>query len=197
MAKVVAVNAPVSLLFVDDEPTVLTAVKRLLADMPCELLTAASGEQALEVLRKRPIDVLVSDVDMPVMSGLQLVARVRRDFPSTLRMLLTATPTQERVLQAINEGEVSRFFVKPFDAKMFRESVRALAGRIEHERRARTEGASQQRRDALLSWACERYPGLLDIARTGDDAIALDLERAKVELTRLRALGTSAPEKTE
>lgn len=169
-------TAPLTLLFVDDEPIMLSTVRRVLDDAPFEVLTAADGEAALAVLRARQIDVLISDVDMPGMSGLELVARARREFPSTLRMLLTAFPSQDRVMRAINEGEVSRFFVKPFDGDQFRESLESLADRIARERRSRVEGAHQQRRRALIDWAKERYPGVADVVRGDDGAVRIDLD---------------------
>lgn len=169
-------TAPLTLLFVDDEPIMLTTVRRVLDEAPFEVLTADSGDAALGILRTRQIDVLISDVDMPGMSGLELVAVARREFPGTLRMLLTAFPSQERVMQAINDGEVARFFVKPFDGDGFRESIDALAHRIARERRDRTEGAHAQRRHALVTWASERFPGVVDIARHEDGTVKIDLE---------------------
>ncbi len=168
-----------TLLFVDDEPTLLKTVRRVLDETPFEVLTADGGEAALAVLRERPIDVLISDLDMPGMTGLELVARARVEFPATLRMLLTASPSQERVMRAINEGEVSRFFVKPFDADQFREAIEALAGRIERQRRERVEGAHEARRRALVGWAEERFPGVTRVARTPDGALALELENTE------------------
>jgi response regulator RpfG family c-di-GMP phosphodiesterase len=170
------VTEPLTLLFVDDEPIMLSAVRRLLDEAPFEVLTADCADAALAILRKRPIDVLISDVDMPGLSGLELIAIARHEFPSTLRMLLTAFPSQDRVMRAINEGEVARFFVKPFDSDEFREAIDALAHRIERERRDRTEGAHQERRKALIAWANERFPGVVEIARHDDGAVRIDLE---------------------
>lgn len=172
-------TAQPTLLFVDDEPTLLKTVRRVLDETPFEVLTADGGEAALLVLRERPIDVLISDLDMPGMSGLELVARARIEFPATLRMLLTASPSQERVMRAINEGEVSRFFVKPFDADQFREAMEALAGRIERQRRDRIEGAHEERRRALIAWAEERFPGVTRVPRALDGGIVLDLEHSE------------------
>lgn len=167
-------SAPFTLLFVDDEPSMLTGVKRLLASTSFVVLTAHDAGAAIEILRAQPVDVLVSDLDMPGMNGLELVALARREFPTTLRMLLTATPSQERVLRAVNEGEVARFFVKPFDAAGFRDAMLALASRIEVERRARDEGAQQQRGEALAKWAHERFPDLTRIRRGSDGVTVVD-----------------------
>lgn len=163
-------SAPIALLFVDDEPSMLSGVRRLLSDSPFDVITAPDAATAIEILRARAVDVLVSDLDMPGMNGLELVALARREFPTTLRMLLTATPSQERVMRAVNEGEVARFFVKPFDPMVFRDAMITLASRIEMERRVRAEAAEQERGEALVRWAEARYPHLRRIRRdeTGD-----------------------------
>lgn len=178
---------PVTLLFVDDEPSVLTAIRRVLSRSTFEVLTETDPRKVIERLGREPIDVLVSDVDMPGMNGFELVARAREAFPSVLRVLLTATSTEERVLRAINEGEVCRFFVKPFDPASFSAALAALASRIERDRRARIEDASTERRLALEAWASERHPKLLEIARTDDGAIVVDVASARDCLDRCRA----------
>lgn len=159
-------SAPLTLLFVDDEPSMLSGAKRLLSGSTFVVLTADDAASAIEILRTTPVDVLVTDLDMPGMNGLELVALARREFPTTLRMLLTATPSQERVLRALNEGEVARFFVKPFDPIGFRDTMLALASRIELGRRARAEAAQQQRSEALVAWANARFPQIERLRHT-------------------------------
>jgi CheY-like chemotaxis protein len=178
---------PVTLLFVDDEPSILTAIRRVLSRTNFEVLTETDPFKALERLRREPVDVLVSDVDMPGMDGFALVARARQEFPSILRVLLTATSTEERVLRAINEGEVCRFFVKPFDTASFSAAIAALADRIDRDRRARVEDASTERRAAIEAWATTRHPKLLDLTRTDDGAIVVDVASARDCLDRYRA----------
>src|SRR5438552_10334436 len=85
----------VSVLFVDDEPAMLRAIERTLREAPFEVLTAGSGAVALSILATRMVDVLVSDIDMPEMNGIELVRRVRRKHPATLRMLLTGAATTD------------------------------------------------------------------------------------------------------
>jgi DNA-binding NtrC family response regulator len=100
-------------LFVDDDPSVTDAMRRSLRDEPYQVATAGSGDEALAVLRKGPVDVIVSDEMMPGMSGSDLLALVRRDYPGTARMILTGQATLDAAIRAINEGEVYRFFTKP------------------------------------------------------------------------------------
>jgi DNA-binding NtrC family response regulator len=67
----------------------------------------------LVYLRAKTVDVVVADHDMPVMRGTTFLAKVRQEFPDTIRMMLTGKPTLEVAIQAINEGAIHRFFTKP------------------------------------------------------------------------------------
>lgn len=178
-------TTPLKLLFVDDEPSMLSGVRRLLSDTAFVVLTSEDAASAIEILRAEPIDVLVTDLDMPGMNGLELVALARREFPTALRMLLTASPSQDRVMRAVNEGEVARFFVKPFDPAGFRETMLALAGRIELARRVRAEAAQQQRSQALVRWTNERFPYIEHVRRTTDGEAVVDERDVQALLERL------------
>ncbi|KVU08549.1 two-component system response regulator [Burkholderia ubonensis] len=106
--------APVILL-VDDEPAVLSALKRLLRPARHEVLTADGGEAALELLASTEVDLIVSDMRMPHMSGAAFLARARDLQPDTMRILLTGYSEIDSVVQAINEGGIYRYLNKPWD----------------------------------------------------------------------------------
>ena len=174
-------DAAVTVLFVDDEPAVIRAISRTVgARTGFRVLTAASGEEALEILRACSVDVLCSDIDMPEMTGLELVRITRREFPTTLRILLTGAGTMERALDAINEGEVSRFFAKPFDADKFVRALSDLGERIVALRAERHAEAQRERCDALFQWAEKRYPGSLEFARNAKGEVVIDLVRLRI-----------------
>jgi CheY-like chemotaxis protein len=173
-----------TLLFVDDEPAVIRAISRLLATRTgFRMLTAASGEEALDLLRTHNVDVLVSDIDMPKMNGLELVRRARQEFPSTLRILLTGAATMARAVDAINEGEVVRFFAKPFDAATFIRALDDLGARILKLRRERHVDAKRERCDEFFRWVEERYPGTLAFERGDDGATLIDAARLEPYLS--------------
>jgi len=100
-------------LFVDDEPNVTAALKRALREQPFEVLTASSAKEALQVLASQPVDVVVSDEQMPGMSGADFLAKVCNRYPDTIRMILTGHASLESAVRAINLGEIYRFFTKP------------------------------------------------------------------------------------
>ncbi len=103
-----------TILLVDDEPSITESLKRALRREPYEFLTAQSAEQALEVLKERPVDAVIADEHMPGMTGSQLISLVRKKYPDTLRIILTGHPELDSCIRAINQGEVYRFFTKPF-----------------------------------------------------------------------------------
>jgi DNA-binding NtrC family response regulator len=102
-----------TVLLVDDEPKVLSALKRLLRDEPYEVLTAGNAEEAAGVLGRAPVDLIVCDEEMPGMPGSEFLAKVARDYPDTVRIMLTGHPTLPAALRAVNEGRVYQFFTKP------------------------------------------------------------------------------------
>jgi DNA-binding NtrC family response regulator len=104
---------PNTVLLVDDEPMVYQAMRRALHREPYELLYAESGQQALDVLSEKPVDVVVVDENMPNMKGTALLARIRQQWPDVVRMMLTGDARLETVVAAVNRGEIFRFFVKP------------------------------------------------------------------------------------
>jgi DNA-binding NtrC family response regulator len=103
-----------TVLFVDDELPVLEALRRALRREPFELLTAHSGKQALEILAKQAVDLVVADESMPEMTGSELLAEVRRKYPDVIRITLTGQASLEAAITARHEGQIYRFLTKPF-----------------------------------------------------------------------------------
>jgi YesN/AraC family two-component response regulator len=151
-----------TILFIDDEQAVLRSIARILARSEFDVMTTSRPEEAFEHLSRNRIDVVVSDIDMPEMNGLDLLERVRTQHPRVLRMLLTGSATVDRALRAINEGEVVRFFRKPFDVELFRRSMEALVQRIESLRAQDAEEERRRRALALQAWVTKRFPDLLE-----------------------------------
>jgi CheY-like chemotaxis protein len=101
------------ILLVDDEPNVLESIQRQLRNR-FEVKTAQSGEEALEVLKTDgPFTLIVSDMRMPGMDGVQLLSRVKDMYPDTVRIMLTGNADQETAVAAANNGQIFRFLNKP------------------------------------------------------------------------------------
>lgn len=100
-------------LFVDDEPFLLQSFQRELG-FAYEIQTATSGLDALNRLRMNSsIAVVVADYRMPQMNGIQFLALVREEFPNVVRVMLTGNADLPTAIQAVNEGQVFRFLLKP------------------------------------------------------------------------------------
>jgi len=163
-------------LLVDDEPNVLEGLQRALRNEPYEILTAQSGDEALALLAETDVDVVVSDQEMSGMNGTQLLGRIRRDYPNTIRYILTGRATLDVAISAINEGAISRFFTKPCNnidlAVMIREALRHKELMAEAWRLLR----KVKRQDAILEFLERESPGITHVSRDLDGAILLDEE---------------------
>lgn len=163
----------VNVLFVDDDPLVLRAVARAASDCVA-VTTAASAGEALLVLRDTPVDIVVSDLELPDFDGIELLSRVRREHPRTIRMMLTGSPTLDRAISAINEGELHRFFVKPLDLDVFARVVGGLGDRIAASRLASANEGREARRKEFFEWVhADGRP--LALTRSGNGEVVLDV----------------------
>ncbi|GAB1393297.1 hypothetical protein MASR1M60_14600 [Rhodocyclaceae bacterium] len=104
-----------SLLLVDDEPSILASLRRLLRREGYTIYTAEGGEAGLEVLAAHEVGVVISDARMPGMAGAEFLGRVREMYPDTVRIMLSGYTDLESVTQAVNRGELFRFLTKPWD----------------------------------------------------------------------------------
>lgn len=176
-------NPPVSLprvLFVDDDPAVLGNLRRSLWREPFEVLTAPSGESALEMIADAPVDVVISDEKMPGIGGAELLTRIRASHPDVCRILLSGQADVEAALRAINDARVFRFLTKPCPPSTIASCVaEALAAR-EQRRDLEQIAWGKQRRDAadrkLLSEAmAATWVAVQPIVRASDlDAFAFE-----------------------
>ena len=104
-----------TVLFVDDEEKVLGCLKGGLLGEPYKTLFAKSGKEALEILEKNEVHVIVTDMRMPEMSGLELLRTVKEKYPHVVRMVLSGYTQVTTLLTAINQGTIFKFITKPWD----------------------------------------------------------------------------------
>lgn len=158
-------SAPV-IVCVDDDPTVTRTILRTVRHEQMSTMGTTEPEQALSWVLEHDVAVLVSDYNMPSMTGVELAARVRRLRPATVRILVTGNLDVSTALASINQGEVFRFVTKPFAPD---EVVRAIREGVE-QHRALAQVAAQEKilreRAALEA----RHPALTRPARAHDGA---------------------------
>ena len=114
-----------TILLVDDEPQVTESLSLGLRRETYDVLTANSAQEALEILEKQPIEVVVSDEQMPSMSGSEFLSIVHDRWPATIRLILTGQASMDAAIRAINEAQIFRFLTKPCRAKDLRNTLAA------------------------------------------------------------------------
>ncbi|MCX6153830.1 MAG: response regulator [Candidatus Kapabacteria bacterium] len=112
-----------NILFIDDEPEILSGYKRMLYSMKKEWnqFFCASGSEAFEVLQKEKIDVVISDLRMPQMNGIEVLTKVKSLYPDVIRLVLSG---QQNDIQAIQStGVAHQFLSKPCDAELLKRTI--------------------------------------------------------------------------
>lgn len=116
-------TARLRILFVDDETSILDGLRRLLRPLrdEWEVFTANGGQEALALLEREPLDVIVTDMRMPEIDGVQLLEAVRKQHPHMVRIVLSGQSDQEMVLRSI--GPVHQYLSKPCDLGLLKAAV--------------------------------------------------------------------------
>lgn len=147
-----------TLLCVDDEPDIVDNLFRTFRKA-YTVLTATSGEEALELLKARPVDMVISDQRMPGMSGDEVLKAARTLQPEAVRILLTGYSDLESLVKCVNEAAIYKYITKPWEPEDLKLTV---ARAIEHlDVGRRLKAAAAQLEDAyhdavtMLSIACE------------------------------------------
>ena len=113
-----------SILCVDDEKSILNALKRLLRKEGYQLFFASSGMEGLEKLKANKVQMVISDQRMPHMSGTEFLAEVKAHYPDVLRIILTGYSDIDSITQSINEGHIYKFFFKPWNNQRLKIEIR-------------------------------------------------------------------------
>jgi two-component system response regulator HydG len=153
-----AVNdAPPTVLIVDDEPGILDSLQKVFERESLRVLTAHGGAEALELLRREPVSILLTDLLMPGMSGLDLLKASKSVSPETETILMTAYGTVENAVEAMRQGAYD-FVIKPYKrAHVVRAVSKALEKRnlVQENRQLRAQLANQRQKAAIgqsLPW---------------------------------------------
>lgn len=156
-----------TVLVVDDDPWILELVKDMLTAELCRVVTTTEPVKALPLMEWERADVLVADIAMPEVDGIDLVVRARKLFPSVPRILLTAAPTLEKIIRSVNEAEIYRVLVKPVSPKVLRETIReALQHRLGRLAEESARSGSRARGEHLVALSTT-HPGIGTVELAG------------------------------
>jgi response regulator RpfG family c-di-GMP phosphodiesterase len=131
-------TAPVRILCVDDEPSILSSLKRVFRPHGYSVLTAGSGQEGLALLAQEPVDLVISDMRMPQMDGAQFLEQVFAHWPGTKRILLTGYADASATIAAVNQGKIWSYISKPWNDG---ELVMAVQQALAHSRLAKENAA--------------------------------------------------------
>jgi DNA-binding NtrC family response regulator len=148
------------ILLVDDESNVLSALKRALFDEPLDITSVTSAEEALVILKADSFKVVVSDERMLGMQGSEFLAQVRINYPDTIRIMLTGHATLEAAMKAVNEGEIYRFFSKPWDDHDLKFAIRGAVEKYDLEAENRRLLATVKQQSLEIKVLEKRFPGI-------------------------------------
>jgi len=152
MTEPTASASPMTILFVDDEASILSALRRLFRPHGYRILTAEGGAAGLQILAAEQVDLVVSDMRMPEMDGAKFLEKVHAGWPGVVRILLTGYADITSTIDAINKGGIFRYISKPWDE---REIVLTVRDALERQRlqseNARLLALTQKQNEELKS----------------------------------------------
>ncbi|MEQ9503989.1 MAG: sigma-54 dependent transcriptional regulator [Deltaproteobacteria bacterium] len=125
---------PLEIIVADDEPTIRLTVSETLREEGHAVTEAKDGAMALELIRQRPFDLLVTDVRMPRITGMEVFRKTREESPSTDVILMTAFGAVEDAVEALKLG-ASDYLVKPFDPSELAVRIERIGARrnLQHQ----------------------------------------------------------------
>lgn len=127
----IATQARRPILIVDDEEIVLVALRDTLLREGYEVVSSPHAVHALSVLEEQEFSVIITDQQMPMVTGLEFLAQVKQIQPDASRMLITAVLNISTLIDAINKAEIYRFIVKPWSREDLLANVKSAIERYE------------------------------------------------------------------
>ncbi len=175
-----------SILLVDDEPNVISSLKRALLDEPYEIYSAGSAAEGLKLLDRRQVKVIISDERMPGMTGAEFLSAVKERMPETLRIMLTGHATLEAAMNAVNSGEIYRFFVKPWNDIELKLAIRSALEKYNLEAENRRLLKIVRRQALDLKLLERKYPSITKLEKDESGNLILP-EMSEVEFSEILA----------
>ena len=134
-------NIKSNILFVDDETFSLKMIRRAFLDKPYNLFFATNGKEALDILSKEEIKVIITDLEMPILNGTALIELVQKTYPNIVKIILSGNIDSQDILYIQNNSNIFKCLVKPlhFSTELFTTIDEAI---LQYEENAKEENQS-------------------------------------------------------
>ncbi len=165
------------ILIVDDNRDVLASLRRTLRRCAFDVTCIDQPQLAVETLEREQFDLMLCDIDMPVMNGHEVMAKAFELQPAMIRVFVTGAGNMDAAVRAINEGEVHRFVRKPFDAVNLRNLVRDALDRKEELDIVSEASARARRRRQLYEQLEAEHPGITSLSLDDAGVHVVDTDR--------------------
>jgi two-component system probable response regulator PhcQ len=162
------------ILIVDDEENVCHALRRSLRKEGYELFFGREPAEGLELLKKQPVDMVISDHLMPNMTGLEFLKLVRDRYPDVMRLMLTGHADMQTAIDAINQGNIYRFLTKPWDDTDLKVTLFLAFEQMDLERENRRLLSMVRRQYDLIKSMEQEHPGIGHVVRDAEGCVLLD-----------------------
>lgn len=177
-----------NILLVDDETHVLNALRRALRKENYNLILSDNPFEALEIIKKTELDVILSDQRMPKMTGVELLIQSREFQPDAIRIILTGYTDWDSALEAINKAEVWRFFTKPWNDDDIRNSLRQAVKMAEMKKENRRLLAIVNQQNQMLKERSEHLEKKVE----AQEKILQEAQASMLRTEKLASLGMMA-----
>jgi PAS domain S-box-containing protein len=165
-------------LIADDQPEILTSLRRVLREEPYDLITCDSASKALEWLAENPVDMVIADERMPEMRGSDLLQKVRDAWPQTIRVILTGYPGSSTVAQGLTHG-IDWLISKPWNDDALRLTIRQMLDDRDFKRPASGPPAEPVKSEPESADFCEQ--AAVPLSSIGADGRVLWANRAELD----------------
>ncbi len=161
------------ILIVDDDPSVVSALKRSLVEEELDIYEANSGAESLELLKNTKVKLVISDERMPGMAGNEFLSVVKNLYPQTVRMVLTGHASIEAAMKAVNTGEIYRFFSKPWNDIELKLAIRSALEKFDLEEENRMLLKTVKRQAGELKQLEKTHPGITSLEKDEEGSLVL------------------------
>ena len=164
------------ILIVDDESTVLEVLQDAFSKEPYEVISAESAAEALDIMAMKQIDLVISDDQMPGLTGTEFLAQVRKKYPNTTRIILTGHANLETAINSINKAEIHRFFTKPCNMLDLIVTVRLALQNKELKEEVQRLSEITTHQSLVIEEMEHLYPGITRVRRNAEGDVIIQEE---------------------